>query len=60
LPDELPSVEMTLRTLTAALKALETARLEKCEVLRLWDIIAGANVYKELLADYIYPCSIQS
>jgi hypothetical protein len=51
---------MTLRTLTAALKALETARLEKCEVSRLWGIIAGANVYKELLADYIYPYSIQS
>ena len=53
LPEELPSVEMTLKTLAAALKGLETPGLDKCEVLRLRGIIAGAKVYKELLADYM-------
>jgi hypothetical protein len=46
LPAELPSVEMTLKT-------LETPGLDKCEVLRLRGIIARAKVYKELLADYM-------
>jgi hypothetical protein len=44
---------MTLKTLAAALKGLETPGLDKCEVLRLRGIIAGAKVYKELLADYM-------
>jgi len=49
----LPSVEETLLKLSAALKALEKPGLEKNEVLRLRGIIAGAKVYKDLLADYI-------
>jgi hypothetical protein len=53
LPAELPSVEETLLKLSAALKALEKPGLEKSEVLRLRGIIAGAKVYKELLADYM-------
>ena len=53
LPDELPSIEETLKTLAGALKGLETPGLEKTEVLRLRGIIAGAKIYKELLADYI-------
>ena len=53
LPEELPSVEETLKTLAAALNAMETPGLDKCEVLRLRGIIAGAKVYKELLTDYI-------
>ena len=53
LPAELPSVEETLLKLSAALKALEKPGLEKNEVLRLRGIIAGAKVYKELLADYM-------
>jgi hypothetical protein len=53
LPAELPSVEETLLKLTAALKALEKPGMEKNEVLRLRGIIAGAKVYKELLADYM-------
>lgn len=35
LPEELPSVEMTLKTLAAALEALKTSGLEKSDVLRL-------------------------
>jgi hypothetical protein len=53
LPKELPSVETTLKTLAAALEGLKKPGLEKNEVLRLRGIIAGAKVYKELLADYM-------
>ena len=51
LPEEMPSVEEALKTLCAALKALETPGLDKSEVLRLRSVISGAKVYKELLAD---------
>jgi len=53
LPNELPSVEDTLKTLAAALKTLETSGLKRDDILRLRGIIAGAKIYKELLADYI-------
>jgi hypothetical protein len=53
LPDELPSVEETLKTLAAALKGLEKPGLKKDEILRLRGIISGAKIYKELIADYI-------
>lgn len=53
MPQELPSVEETLRKLYAALTALETPGIEKSEVMRLRAIIQGAKVYKELLADYM-------
>jgi hypothetical protein len=53
MPQELPSVEETLKKLSAALTALETPGLDKSEVTRLRAIIQGAKVYKELLADYM-------
>ena len=53
LPKELPSVEETLKTLSAALKALEKSGLKRDEVVRLRGIILGAKTYKELLADYM-------
>ncbi len=53
MPAELPSVEMTLKTLAASLKALETAGLEKSDFLRLRGVIAGCKAYKELFADYV-------
>ena len=53
MPKELPSVEETLKTLSAALKSLDTPGLEKNDVFRLHCIIAGAKVYKELLSDYM-------
>jgi hypothetical protein len=43
LPAELPSVEETLKTLSAALKSLDTPGLEKTEILRLRGIISGAE-----------------
>jgi DNA-binding Lrp family transcriptional regulator len=53
MPQELPSVEETVKKLSAALTALETPGLDKNEVTRLRAIIQGAKVYKELLADYM-------
>jgi hypothetical protein len=53
LPAELPSVGETLLKLSAVLAALEKLGLEKSDILSLRGIIAGAKVYKELLADYI-------
>jgi hypothetical protein len=53
LPRELPSVEESLKVLTAALKALEQPGLEQSEVLRLRSIIQGVKIYKDLFADYV-------
>jgi len=53
LPAELPSVEEALKTLSAALKALETPGLDQSEVVRLRSIISGVKIYKELFADYV-------
>jgi hypothetical protein len=53
LPKELPSVEDSLRTLSAALKALDMPGLDQSEVLRLRGIITGVKIYKELYADYL-------
>lgn len=53
LPSELPSVEEALKTLSGALKALETPGLEQSETLRLRSIIQGVKIYKELFADYV-------
>jgi hypothetical protein len=53
MPAELPSVEETLKTLSAALKSLDTPGLEKTEILRLRSIISGAREYKEILVEYI-------
>jgi hypothetical protein len=53
LPTELPSVEEALKTLSAALKALETPGLDQAETLRLRSIIQGVKIYKELFAEYV-------
>lgn len=53
MPSELPSVEEALKTLSGALKALETPGLDQAEVLRLRSIISGVKIYKELFADYL-------
>ena len=53
LPSELPSVEEALKTLSAALKALETPGLDQAETLRLRSIIQGAKIYKELFVEYV-------
>ena len=53
LPEELMSVEESLKKLSAALKALETPGLDQAETLRLRSIISGVKVYKEIFADYL-------
>ncbi len=60
MPEELPSVEETLKTLAAALKGLETGGLKRDEILRLRGIILGAKTYKELLADYVNYRAIEA
>ncbi len=42
-----------MKTLSAALKALEQPGLDQAEVLRLRSIISGVKIYKELFADYV-------
>jgi hypothetical protein len=54
LPEELPSIEETLKILAAALEALKTPGLDKAEVLRLRGIIAGAKVYQERFEVYVH------
>jgi hypothetical protein len=53
LPDELPSVEEALRTLAAAMKALETPGLDRVEVLRLRSLIQAASAYQIKLAEFV-------
>ena len=53
MPEELPSVEETLKTLAAALEALKASGLKRDDILRLRGIISGTKIYQELLADYI-------
>ena len=53
LPPELSSIEEELKTLAAALKGLETPKLDKTDVLRLRTIIQGVKVYQELIAQYV-------
>jgi hypothetical protein len=59
LPKDLPSVEDSLRTLSAALKALETPGLDQAEVLRLRGIISGVKIYKEIFADFLNYCELE-
>ena len=53
LPDELPSIEETLKDIHAAVRGLKTPGLDRTEVFRLRGIIAGCQVYKEILVDYM-------
>jgi len=51
--DELPSIEEALKTLNAALLALDQPGLDKSEILRLRSIISGIKIYKEIFSDYL-------
>ena len=53
LPEELPSVEETLKKLAGALEAASAPGLSKVEVQRLQVVATLARTYKEILADYI-------
>jgi hypothetical protein len=60
LPKELPSVEEKLKSLSAALAALETPGLDRDEMMRLRIIILGVKVYKELFVDYVKYCELEA
>ena len=53
LPEDLPSVEMTLIKLAAAMKALEDPKLTKTDVMRLRTLIHTCTVYQKLFAEYV-------
>jgi hypothetical protein len=53
LPTELPTLEEALKTLSAAMKALETPGLDQAEVLRLRSIIQAVKIYNELFPKYV-------
>lgn len=53
LPDELPSIEEALKTLAAAMKALEQPGLDRVEVLRLRSLIQAASAYQIKLAEFV-------
>lgn len=52
LPQELPTVEQTLKTLHAVITQLQTPGLDRSETQRLRTIIQGLKIYKEILADF--------
>ena len=53
MPEELPSVEEALKTLAAAMKALETPGLSKTEIMRLRSLIQTSSLYQKRIAEYI-------
>ncbi|XHH08085.1 MAG: hypothetical protein ACFCUE_10985 [Candidatus Bathyarchaeia archaeon] len=53
LPEELPSVEETLKKLAGALQVASEPGLSKTEVQRLQVVATLARAYKEILADYM-------
>ncbi len=53
LPEDLPTVEETLKILAAALRKGAEAGLDKDEVQRLQVVATLAKTYKEIFADYL-------
>ena len=52
-PDDLPSIEMSLLKLAAAMKALEDPKLTKTDVMRLRTLIQTSTVYQKRFAEYV-------
>jgi hypothetical protein len=53
LPEDLPSIEMALLKLAAAMKALEDPKLTKTDVMRLRTLIQTSTIYQKRLAEYM-------
>ena len=53
LPEDLPSIEMTLLKLAAAMKALEDPKLTKTDIMRLRTLIQTSAVYQKRFAEYV-------
>ena len=53
LPEDLPSIEMTLLKLAAAMKALEDPKLTKTDIMRLRTLIQTSTIYQKRFAEYV-------
>ena len=53
LPEDLPSIEMAMLKLAAAMKALENPKLTKADVMRLRTLIQTSTIYQKKLAEHI-------
>ena len=53
LPDDLPSIEIVLLKLAAAMKALEDLKLTKTDIMRLRTLIQTSTVYQKRFAEYV-------
>ena len=53
LPNDLPSIEMVMLKLVAAMNALENPKLTKTDVMRLKTLIQTCKIYQKLFADYV-------
>ncbi len=60
MPKELPNVEEALKIQVAALNALRQQGLPTREISRLRAIVNGIKIYKELLADYLDYCGLET
>ncbi len=53
LPEDLPSIEMTLLKLAAAMKAIEDPKLTKTDIMRLRTLIQTSTIYQKRFAEYV-------
>ena len=53
IPDELPSVEMALKLLVAAMNALSQPGLSKADIQRLRNVVNAVKTYQKLIAEYV-------
>ena len=53
MPDDLPSIEMTLFKLAAAMKAFENPKLTKTDVMRFRTLIQTSTIYQKRFAEYV-------
>jgi hypothetical protein len=53
LPNDLPSIEMALLKLAAAMKALENPNLTNTDVMRLRTLIQTSTIYQKRFAEYV-------
>ena len=53
LPDDLPSIEMALLKIAAAMTALENPNLTKTDIMRLRTLIQTSTIYQKRFAEYV-------
>lgn len=57
---ELPNLKRTLGFLSEALELLRVPGLDQAETLRLRTVVQAVKTYKELLADYLDFCGLET